>query len=144
MKRLCAPLLLLNYICVKRGELGSTLILMIKALKWMLLFLGLRELKKDQPLRVRWGSSADRKDMALSSQIMRRTPSLSTSQSMYLYYNKNFIYKWDQYLSGEKICREFMFILLIRIVLLWLVFHYSLDLEKKCKIIDFMVLELIL
>lgn len=75
---------------------------MIKALKWMLLFLGLRELKKDQPLRVRWGSSVDRKDMALSSQIMRRTPSLFTSQSMYLYYDKNFIYKWDQYLSGEK------------------------------------------
>lgn len=40
--------------------------------------------------------------MALSSQIMRRTPSLFTSQSMYLYYNKNFVYKWDQYLSGEK------------------------------------------
>lgn len=106
---------------------------MIKALKWMLLFLGLRELKKDQPLRVKWGSSADRRDMALSSQIMRRTPSLFTSQSMYLYYNKNFIYKWDQYLSGKKICREFMFILLIRIVLLWLVFHYSLDLKKEMQ-----------
>lgn len=63
---------------------------------------------------------------------------------MYLYYDKNFIYKWDQYLSGKKICKEFMFVLLVRIVLLWLAFHYSLDLAKKYKIIVFMVLELIL
>lgn len=41
----------------------------------------LREPKKDRPLRVKWGSSADRRDMALSSQIMRRIPSLFTSQT---------------------------------------------------------------
>lgn len=44
--------------------------------------LSLREQKKDRPLRARWGSSADRRDTALSSQIMRRTPSLFTSQTL--------------------------------------------------------------
>lgn len=38
---------------------------------------------------------------------------------------------------GEKNCKKFMFVLLVRIVLLWLAFHYSLDLAKKYKIIAF-------